>query len=675
MTQRNPYNLLIAATLVAALLLPGSESAAAADADWQAQYWNNRLLTGTPALVRTESAVSFDWGYGSPGAAIPKDNWSARWTKTATFTAGWYRFRTFTDDGVRLWVGGKLVIDQWFDMPGAANMADVYLTAGAHEVKMEYYERIGYARAYLTWSRFSGEPVYSGWKGEYYGNRTLSGDPAFIRDDPKIDFDWGWETVHPGVGLTDDNFSIRWTRTMTFEAGTWRFSAEFNDGLRVYVDGKKILDSWREQQTTKASGDVSISAGAHEVKVEYFEGRGQALVRLEWERIAGPPQPSPVPTYATWKGEYYNNRWLTGSPTLVRDDASIQFNWGAGSPAAGIPADGFSVRWTRALSFAAGTYRFYIRADDGVRLWVDGTLVIDQWNDQAATTHYGDIALSAGSHSVRLEYYENGGFAEVSLWWEIVSSPSGQWLAEYFNNTSLAGAPVRSEQAAWIQFDWGDGSPGAGVSADRFSARYTLTGVFAAGFYTFRVRSDDGVRLWVDDQLVLDRWVFRSATQDEIVRQLSGGTHQIRLEYFEEDGLAELKLSWEKREDAAASAWTAQYFTNAWLIGYPAVARTESALDFNWGTGSPASGIPADYFSARWIRTLTLPTARTLKFFLRTDDGARLWINNVLVLDKWYDQAATETHTVQISLAAGTYTIMLEYYEKTGLASAYLSWQ
>ena len=64
-------------------------------------------------------------------SAIPKDNWSARWVRSAQFTAGWYRFRTFTDDGVRLWVDGKLVIDQWFDMPGAANTADVYLTAGA----------------------------------------------------------------------------------------------------------------------------------------------------------------------------------------------------------------------------------------------------------------------------------------------------------------------------------------------------------------------------------------------------------------------------------------------------------------------------------------------------------------------------------------------------------------
>ena len=653
------------------MLLPGAASAA--DTPWQAQYWNNRFLTGSPALVRTESAISFDWALGSPNASITKDNWSARWVKSAQFTAGWYRFRTLTDDGVRLWVDGKPVIDQWFDIPGNANTGDVYLTAGTHEIKMEYFEHLNWARAYLTWSRFSGLPEYTSWKGEYFNNRNLSGDPAFVRDDPKIDFDWGWEN-YPGVGLKDDNFSVRWTRRVQFETGTWRFKATGSDGFRVYIDGQRIIDAWREQDATTATGETYLAAGLHEIKVEYFEGRGPALIRLAWERISGPPQPTPVPSYANWKGEYYANRYLTGAPAIVRDDATLQFNWGTGSPASGIPDDGFSARWMRAMSFAAGTYRFYVRVDDGARLWVDGTLVVDQWSDQPATTYYGDIALSAGSHTVRLEYYENMGVAEVSLWWEAVSSSSGQWLAEYFSGTSLEGAPVRSERVSQIQFNWGDGSPGAGVSADRFSARYTQTAVFTARLYTFRLRSDDGARLWVDDRLVLDRWVARSATDDEASLQLTAGSHQIRLEYFEETGLAELRLSWEKASDVA-STWTAQYFSNRWLIGYPAVTRTESTLDFNWGTGSPASGIPADDFSARWSRTLNLPSPRTLTFSMRTDDGARLWVDNVLVLDRWYDQAATATHTVLVPLAPGTHMIVLEYYERSGLASAYLNWQ
>jgi hypothetical protein len=213
------------------------------------------------------------------------------------------------------------------------------------------------------------------------------------------------------------------------------------------------------------------------------------------------------------------------------------------------------------------------------------------------------------------------------------------------------------------------------VSADRFSARYTLTAQFAAGLYEFRVRADDGVRLWVDDQLALDRWVVRSATEDRVALQLSEGTHRIRLEYFEDVGLAELRLSWEKRDDATSTAWLGQYFTNPWLIGYPAITRPEAAVDFNWGTGSPATGIPADNFSARWTRKLVLPTPRTLTFSLRTDDGARLWVDGQLVLDRWYDQVATTTHQVQVALGAGVHPVVLEYYEHGGLAAVALTWQ
>lgn len=661
------------AALAAALML-APLPLRAADGDWQAQYWSNRFLSGAPSLVRTEKAVSFEWGFGSPATGLPPDNWSARWTKSATFAAGWYRFRTLTDDGVRVWVDGQPVIDQWFDMPGVANTGDIYLAAGTHVVKVEYYEHAGWARAYLSWTRFSGEPEYTGWKGEYFNDRNLSGDPVFIRDDPKVDFDWGWGDMYPGVGLGADDFSVRWTRRVRFDAGYWRFKASVSDGVRIYVDDRAVVDSWREQETTLVSGDVFLTAGEHEVKVEYFEGRGRAIVRVDWERVSAPPQVSPTPSYTHWRGEYFTNRYLSGLPALVRDDTDVRFNWGLGAPAGGIPDDGFSARWTRTLSFAAGTYRFYVHSDDGARLWVDGQLVVDRWHDQAATTHYGDAALSAGLHSVRLEYYENAGFAEISLWWEPVAK-GDRWQAEYFNNTALSGAPAWSTSVSEIRFDWGDGSPGPGVAADRFSARYTMSAQFAAGLYTFRVRSDDGVRLWVDEQLALDRWVVRSAADDEATLHLSAGEHRIRLEYFEDVGLAELRLSWEKREDATITAWKGEYFTNPWLIGYPTVTRADAAVDFNWGSAAPAPGIPADNFSARWTRLVALPAARTLTFSLRTDDGARLWVDGVLLLDRWYDQVATTTHTTRMALPPGVHTIVLEYYEHGGLASVWLSWQ
>jgi type IV pilus assembly protein PilY1 len=77
----------------------------------------------------------------------------------------------------------------------------------------------------------------------------------------------------------------------------------------------------------------------------------------------------------------------------------------------------FSVRWTGNFDLAAGSYIFSATADDGVRLYVDGQLVIDKWIDEGATTYTASVPLVAGTHEIKLEYYENWGDAVVRLSW------------------------------------------------------------------------------------------------------------------------------------------------------------------------------------------------------------------------------------------------------------------
>ncbi|MGH7961645.1 MAG: PA14 domain-containing protein, partial [Candidatus Binatia bacterium] len=124
----------------------------------------------------------------------------------------------------------------------------------------------------------------------------------------------------------------------------------------------------------------------------------------------------------SWRGEYFSSINLTGSP-VVREDTAINFNWGAGTPMAGLPADDFSVRWTRPLYFEAGRYRFTTESDDGVRLFVDGALVIDQWREMAAR-YSSELYLAAGTHTVRLEYFEQRGGAMAQLNWSRVDAPT-----------------------------------------------------------------------------------------------------------------------------------------------------------------------------------------------------------------------------------------------------------
>ncbi|MEZ4836669.1 MAG: PA14 domain-containing protein [Caldilineaceae bacterium] len=132
-----------------------------------------------------------------------------------------------------------------------------------------------------------------------------------------------------------------------------------------------------------------------------------------------PPQPPvqpPAPSLV-WTGSYYNNTDMGGNPTIVRQDATIDFNWGFGSPAVGINSDHFSVRWTATPYLNAGTYRFIATSDDGVRVFVDDQLVIDGWGIHPAQGYFSDYYVGEGYHNVRVEYFEQTENAVISVSW------------------------------------------------------------------------------------------------------------------------------------------------------------------------------------------------------------------------------------------------------------------
>ncbi|MFN0060038.1 MAG: PQQ-dependent sugar dehydrogenase [Planctomycetota bacterium] len=119
------------------------------------------------------------------------------------------------------------------------------------------------------------------------------------------------------------------------------------------------------------------------------------------------------------RGEYYDDFGFGGAE-LVRIDPVIDFDWGSGSPDPSMDDDFFSIRWTgQVLADFTSLYTFYTITDDGVRLWIDDDLLIDEWVDMAPTEHSGTIALAAGQlYDVRMEFYEWGGGAVARLEWQ-----------------------------------------------------------------------------------------------------------------------------------------------------------------------------------------------------------------------------------------------------------------
>lgn len=278
------------------LLLPGSVWAdapvtgAITEPAWRAVYWNNTTLSGQPALQRDETVLDYNWGLGSPHPDVSADNFSVRWERVVELQAGTYLVSATSDDGVRVYINGELVLNGWWDHGVETFSTNRYLPAGHHEIRVEYYERGGAAVIKFALALAgqpppppppTPDPTIQNWRAEYFNDKNLGGAPVLVRDDPAIDFDWGNGSPAPGI-VRADEFSVRWTRTLYFEDGEYRFTTETDDGVRLYVDGGLMIDQWGLMSRTKHSRVLHLGTGYHTVRMEYFENLGDAFARLTW---------------------------------------------------------------------------------------------------------------------------------------------------------------------------------------------------------------------------------------------------------------------------------------------------------------------------------------------------------------------------------------------------------
>ena len=376
-------------------------------------------------------------------------------------------------------------------------------------------------------------PVITDWRGEYFDNPTLQGAPVLVRNDFDVKFNWGRGA--PDARVPADYFSARWTRTLGFENKIYRFSLQSDDGVAVWVDGQQIINEWHAASPQVHTADVSLSAGLHAVRIEYYEGVLDAYVFLKIE---------PIDKFNGWKGEYFDNPYVSGSPKLMRDDAAIAFDWGGNAPATGLPAQQWSARWTRTVDMTAGVYRFTLRADDGVRLLIDNVEIINEWHVANGQIYVRDVNLQAGTHTLVVQYYQETGGSFVWLTYQPPPLDITRWRSEFYANDRWAGFPTMIRSDDRLDFDWGFDAPDRLIPADRFSARFTRTFDLPAGEYQFDILVDDGVRFYVDGLLLIDAIKEQAAAPYSVRTTLPAGNHEMRIDYAEYTGKA--RLAWSR---------------------------------------------------------------------------------------------------------------------------------
>ncbi len=185
---------------------------------------------------------------------------------------------------------GPAALGMQFDSQGSPAVTPFYTVEPLNGIKTRLG---GGVRVNYVSGQESGVPVpasaltpalgaESGLHGIYFANRNLDGPPTFVRTDPRLQFDWSHEA--PIIGVPRTNFSVRWTGTLTAPVtGRYTLSLSGDDGYRLFLDGKQVIDHWFEGGVSTQMIDADFAARSrHTLRIEYFQAGGDASLRFNW---------------------------------------------------------------------------------------------------------------------------------------------------------------------------------------------------------------------------------------------------------------------------------------------------------------------------------------------------------------------------------------------------------
>ena len=538
------------------------------------------------------------------------------------------------------------------------------------------------------------------------------------------------------VGGADpvDFYKFNLKESSFFQASLYGLTGNANFYL-VDQDGKPLLNINKNQIGYSSNSGNSteniylpLAAGTYYLKIDYLKSSSYTTDQKSFSDsfynlvisanpigdLVGSNTPIPIITPINqFRAEYFNNIDPNiGTAVLVRNESSIDYNWGAGSPAAGVNADNFSVRWTGKFKFEeAGVYLFRNRADDGIRTWVDGQPIINEWNDHGATDYGAYLNMTAGEHDIKVEYYDRGADAVAKVLWE----KGGVWTGIYFDKQDLTGRLTSSESFSTttpsFSKDWGVGGP-KDTPTDRFSALFDTTRWLPAGFYKIETKADDGIRVKINYKTVIDRWLINGQSQDSGFFQWAGGDVPIRVEYFENEGSAALNFNIKRVEkfsdqvqpnrwNATVFAWDPSQedkpsvdfasgdFNNPNVIGITdlgsnVLSNGKQGFYGDWGSGAlnkDGARLPNDYFAVRAYTTAKFDGGEYV-FRAKADNGFQIFAKNQATGQWFYitpqaswEASSTKYKEYTYTLPQGSYDLHFHFYEKTGNASFDLNWE
>jgi hypothetical protein len=280
------------------------------------QYYGNQDLTD-PLFTRADGIVNFDWGYVGPAPSMSGAHYSVEWTGTvqAAYSEN-YTFYTLSSDGVRLWVNGQLLVDDWVDQGTTEQSWSIPMKAGQpYPIVMDYYEDSGSSTIALSWASASTPkeiipqfptvpPLETGGlsmvQGQYYGTTNFS-NLMDTRIDSSINFNWSNAPPFPNMNQT--NFSVRWTGQIIPQySEPYTFYTTSDDGIMVWINSTEVINDWNSHASRVDSGTIPLVAGTpYNIVVLYYQLTGPAVAVLQWSSPSQQMQVIPELPEEAWR--------------------------------------------------------------------------------------------------------------------------------------------------------------------------------------------------------------------------------------------------------------------------------------------------------------------------------------------------------------------------------------
>ncbi|MER7968221.1 PA14 domain-containing protein [Streptomyces sp. NPDC096080] len=467
---------------------------------------------------------------------------------------------------------------------------------------------------------------------QYFANTGFSGSPKRTDCDTVIDENWGSKA--PGVsGLGKDNFGVRWTVKRDFgSGGPFSFAASGQDGIRVYLDGTRKIDLWKNgSSTVSKTVNLTVPRGTHTLRVDYVNWTGAAAVKFAYT----PRTDATVDKVAP----------LTPTGLSIARDAGSGRNF---------------MRWTANKEMDLAGYRVYRRTPAQTSFGAPvATVTGTSFTDTTAggTTHLYEIRAVDKSGNL------SAGTADVS----VTGNPV--FLRQYFANTGFTGTPKRTDTDTAIDENWGSNAPAVtGVGKDNFGVRWQITRDFGSGGpFSFAASGQDGIRVYLDGTRKIDLWKNGSSTVSKTVNlTVPRGTHTLRVDYVNWTGAAAVKFAYTPRTDATVDKVAPLTPTGAKVVYDEATdsatlswaPNKEMDLANYWVSRVQAAGgfgVTALTPKTSWTDTGLPRNGRPVRYYINVTDRAGNLSGSTAVLTvNTVDTVVPTTPSLSVSHLAGS---------------------